>query len=96
MEYLQGLVPAVVHRDLRSPNIFVLKPSIYNLLLQIQSMDPNAPVKAKIADCICYKTQISLPVLVGLSVRAAGKIGKQLGTWQVYHKMLLFSDNFFF
>jgi len=38
MEYLQAFTPPIVHRDLRSPNIF------------IESLDVNAPVCAKVAD----------------------------------------------
>jgi len=38
MSYLQSLVPPIVHRDLRSPNIFMV------------SLDPNAIVNAKVAD----------------------------------------------
>ncbi|KAH3743397.1 leucinerich repeat kinase [Pelomyxa schiedti] len=57
MNYLHSLKPPVVHRDLRSPNIFIL------------SLDPTAPVRAKVAD-------------FGLSVRAAGKVAGNLSTWQ--------------
>ncbi|KAH3732372.1 leucinerich repeat kinase [Pelomyxa schiedti] len=38
LHYLQSLHPPIVHRDLRSPNIFVL------------TLDPSAPVRAKVAD----------------------------------------------
>ncbi|MDP2436726.1 MAG: protein kinase [archaeon] len=38
MAYLQSLAPPIVHRDLRSPNVF------------ITSMDPRAIINAKVAD----------------------------------------------
>ena len=38
MKYLQSMVPPIIHRDLRSPNIFLM------------SNDPAAKVTAKVAD----------------------------------------------
>ncbi len=38
VQYLHSLIPPVVHRDLRSPNVFLV------------TTDPNAPVVAKVAD----------------------------------------------
>ncbi|KAH3760136.1 leucinerich repeat kinase [Pelomyxa schiedti] len=57
LSYLHTLHPPVVHRDLRSPNVF------------IQDVDPNALVRAKVAD-------------FGLSIRVAGKVAGVLSTWQ--------------
>ncbi|KAH3744947.1 leucinerich repeat kinase [Pelomyxa schiedti] len=55
--YLHTLHPPIIHRDLRSPNIF------------IASLDPAAPVRAKVAD-------------FGLSITVAGKVCGNLSTWQ--------------
>ncbi|KAH3756512.1 leucinerich repeat kinase [Pelomyxa schiedti] len=57
LQYLHSLHPPVVHRDLRSANIF------------IQTLDTEAPVRAKLAD-------------FGLSIKAAGKVAGKLRSWQ--------------
>ncbi|KAH3758484.1 leucinerich repeat kinase [Pelomyxa schiedti] len=68
LDYLHSLHPPVVHRDLRSPNIFV------------KTLDPSAPVRAKVAD-------------FGLSVTAAGKVSGNLATWQWLAPEVIDSSN---
>jgi len=57
MKYLQNISPPIAHRDLRSPNIF------------ISSLDPCAPVCAKVAD-------------FGLSKQVCGTLQEALDTYQ--------------
>eukprot|EP01133_Synstelium_polycarpum_P015754 gene15754-18720_t len=52
LEYMQALVPPIVHRDLRSPNIFIC------------SLQEDAPVCAKVADF--GLSQQSVPSVSGL------------------------------
>ncbi|KAH3743624.1 leucinerich repeat kinase [Pelomyxa schiedti] len=67
LSYLHSLHPPVIHRDLRSPNIF------------IKTLDPEAPVRAKVAD-------------FGLSITAAGGVKGNLNTWQWLAPEVIDSD----
>jgi serine/threonine protein kinase len=60
IRHLHSIVPPVVHRDLRSPNVF---------LVNLMTLDPEAPVCAKVAD-------------FGLSRQASPNLNQMLPTWK--------------